>query len=137
MSYLDALFHGRSTDLEHGYTHSGPQRADIRVMVGGHLAAETLSRGQQKLVICALKLAQGQLMTQLGRGQCTYLIDDLPSELDDHHSRLVCELLAGMESQVFITCIDREEIRSMWPPAGELTMFHVEHGIVNHYATDQ
>jgi DNA replication and repair protein RecF len=137
MSYLDALFHGRSTDLEHGYTHSGPQRADIRVMVGGHLAAETLSRGQQKLVICALKLAQGQLMTQLGRGQCTYLIDDLPSELDHHHSRLVCELLAGMESQVFITCVDREEIRSVWPPASELTMFHVEHGNVSRYATDQ
>lgn len=137
LSYLDALQQGQVADLEHGYTHCGPQRADIRVMADGHLAAETLSRGQQKLVICGLKLAQGQLMTRLGRGSCTYLIDDLPSELDHHHSGLVCELLAGMEAQVFITCIDQEEIRSVWPQERELTMFHVEHGNVSRYAPRQ
>ncbi len=137
LGYLDALQQGQTADLEHGYTHCGPQRADMRVMADGHLAAETLSRGQQKLVICGLKLAQGQLMTQHGRGSCTYLIDDLPSELDHHHSRLVCELLASMEAQVFITCIDREEIRSVWPEESELTMFHVEHGSVSRYALHQ
>lgn len=137
LSYLDALQQGQTADLEHGYTHCGPQRADIRVMAGGHLAAETLSRGQQKLVICGLKLAQGQLMTQLGQGTCTYLIDDLPSELDRHHGRLVCEMLASMEAQVFITCIDREEIRSVWPRESELTMFHVEHGNVSRHALPQ
>ena len=64
------------------------------------------------------------------RGNCTYLIDDLPSELDHEHSLLVCELLASMDAQVFITCIDQEEIRSVWPKTSELTMFHVEHGSV-------
>ena len=86
---------GYTADLEQGYTHSGPQRADIRVTSAGHLAADTLSRGQQKLVVCGLKLAQGQLMSELGRGKCTYLIDDLPSELDQEHSELVCRLLAS------------------------------------------
>jgi DNA replication and repair protein RecF len=130
--YSEALQHGLPADLEQGYTHSGPQRADIRVMSGGHLAAETLSRGQQKLVVCGLKLAQGQLMAQHGRGTCTYLIDDLPSELDHLHSQLVCELLASMDAQVFITCIDHKEIRSVWPATGELAMFHVEQGAVRH-----
>ena len=132
LSYSEALQHGLSTDLEQGYTHSGPQRADIRVMSGSHLAAETLSRGQQKLVVCGLKLAQGQLMAQQSRGACTYLIDDLPSELDNTHSMLVCELLASMEAQVFITCIDNQDIRSVWPESGELAMFHVEQGTVRH-----
>jgi DNA replication and repair protein RecF len=132
LSYGEALQHGFSADLEQGYTHSGPQRADIRVMSGGHLAAETLSRGQQKLVVCGLKLAQGQLMAQQGRGTCTYLIDDLPSELDYVHSMLVCELLGSMEAQVFITCIDHQDIRSVWPDTGELAMFHVEQGTVRH-----
>lgn len=130
LSYEEALQQGLAADLEQGYTHSGPQRADIRVMAGGHLAAETLSRGQQKLVVCGLKLAQGQLMALQGRGSCTYLIDDLPSELDHEHSLLVCDLLASMEAQVFITCIDPQEIRSVWPEAGELSMFHVEQGTV-------
>jgi DNA replication and repair protein RecF len=132
LSYAEALQHGLSADLEQGYTHSGPQRADIRVMSGGHLAAETLSRGQQKLVVCGLKLAQGQLMAQQGRGACTYLVDDLPSELDYMHSMLVCELLASMDAQVFITCIDYQDIRSVWPETGELAMFHVEQGTVRH-----
>ena len=101
-------------------------------MSSGHLAAETLSRGQQKLVVCGLKLAQGQLMAQQGRGTCTYLIDDLPSELDYVHSMLVCELLASMDAQVFITCIDHQDIRSVWPETGELAMFHVEQGTVRH-----
>jgi DNA replication and repair protein RecF len=132
LSYSEALQQGLSVDLEQGYTHLGPQRADIRVMSSGHLAAETLSRGQQKLVVCGLKLAQGQLMAQLGRGTCLYLIDDLPAELDDVHSMLVCELLASMEAQVFITCIDHQDILSIWPQTGELAMFHVEQGTVRH-----
>jgi len=132
LSYSEALQQGFSADLEQGYTHSGPQRADIRVMSGGQLAAETLSRGQQKLVVCGMKLAQGQLMAQQGRGTCTYLIDDLPSELDYTHSMLVCELLASMEAQVFITCIDHQDIQSVWPENRELSMFHVEQGTVRH-----
>jgi DNA replication and repair protein RecF len=66
---------------------------------------------------------------------CTYLIDDLPSELDREHSLLVCELLASMDAQVFITCIGQEEIRSVWPNTSELTMFHVEHGSVQRHVT--
>ena len=85
--------------------HLGRRRADIRVLSDGHLAADTLSRGQQKLVICGLKLAQGQLLSELGRADCTYLIDDLPSELDQQHSMHVCEALASMDAQVFITCV--------------------------------
>jgi DNA replication and repair protein RecF len=134
LSYSAALQQGLPADQEQGYTHSGPQRADIKVMSGRHLAAETLSRGQQKLVVCGLKLAQGQLMAERGRGKSTYLIDDLPSELDQEHSLLVCDLLASMDAQVFITCIDHREIRSVWPEAKELAMFHVEQGAVRRHS---
>jgi DNA replication and repair protein RecF len=130
ISYAEALEQSLPSDLEQGYTHTGPQRADIKVTVGGHIAADTLSRGQQKLVVCGLKLAQGQLMSETSGRSCTYLIDDLPSELDENHSRLVCGLLASMGTQVFITCVKQEEIRSVWPGNIGLSMFHVEHGKV-------
>jgi len=133
LTYSEALEQGLPADMEQGYTHCGPQRADIRVMLEGHLAADTLSRGQQKLVVCGLKLAQGQLITRLGQGSCTYLIDDLPSELDREHSLLVCELLASMKAQVFITCIDHRDISAVWPEPDELAMFHVEQGAVQHF----
>ena len=130
LGYAEALEQGIPADLEQGYTHSGPQRADIRVTSAGHLAADTLSRGQQKLVVCGLKLAQGQLMSELGRGKCTYLIDDLPSELDREHSELVCRLLATMQAQVFITCVERQDITDVWPDDANLAVFHVEHGVL-------
>lgn len=130
LQYSEALQQGAVADREQGYTHSGPQRADIKVTSGGHMAAETLSRGQQKLVVCGLKLAQGQMMSELGRGRCTYLIDDLPSELDEGHSKLVCAMLASMNAQVFITCVDQDEILSVWPATQEIGLFHVEQGDV-------
>ena len=125
-----ALDNSLHADREQGYTHVGPQRADIRVLVEGHLAADTLSRGQQKLVVCALKLAQGQLLAETGQGNCTYLVDDLPSELDDTHNRQVCELLGSMDTQVFITCVDQQGIADVWPRGVAPAMFHVEHGVV-------
>lgn len=136
LDYCDALEGTAGADIEQGYTHVGPQRADIKVMLDGRLAAETLSRGQQKLVVCSLKLAQGQLMTEQGRARCVYLVDDLPSELDAQHCRKVCDLLASMGAQVFITCIARRDIDALWPEAGRdrMAMFHVEQGLVQRCA---
>lgn len=131
LDYGQALESSLATDKEQGYTHVGPQRADIRVLSNGYSAAETLSRGQQKLVVCGLKLAQGRVMEAFSKRVCTYLVDDLPSELDAEHCARVCELLAGMNAQVFITSVDPDEIRSVWPNGGTLGMFHVEHGVIS------
>jgi DNA replication and repair protein RecF len=129
-TYAEALANSDVTDRDQGFTHVGPQRADIRVLIDGHLAAETLSRGQQKLVICGLKLAQGQLMAEMGEKHCIYLVDDLPSELDAQHSERVCAQLDALDTQVFITCVQKHEIASAWPrlSGDDLVMFHVEHG---------
>lgn len=132
LSYEEALQQSLPSDLEQGYTHLGPQRADLRLLAGGHLASETLSRGQQKLVVCGLKLAQGRLLADMrADARCVYLVDDLPSELDRQHSRHVCEVLADMGAQVFITCVERDAIVDVWPSeAPRPAMFHVEQGTV-------
>jgi DNA replication and repair protein RecF len=131
IGYEEALIATQEVDKERGYTHVGPQRADIKVTIRGRPAAETLSRGQQKLVVCALKLTQGQLMAERGGEPCTYLLDDLPSELDKTHSKLVCEFLSEMNAQVFVTSIEKESISDMWPPGDDIAVFHVEHGVVS------
>ena len=121
------------TDREQGYTHAGPQRADLRVLCEGRDAGSILSRGQQKLVVCALKLAQGQLLAQQRGRRCIYLVDDLPSELDREHSRKVCSVLRELDTQVFISSIEKEDITAGWPDSGlndSTAVFHVEHGSV-------
>ncbi len=130
VEYAAALEKSYEADRERGYTHVGPQRADMRVTIAGYSAADTLSRGQQKLLVCALKLAQGELMGEEKAAQCIYLVDDLPSELDRSHTRVVAEQLDQLGAQVFITSVNRDEIEAAWPDPGNLAMFHVEHGRV-------
>lgn len=120
-------------DQERGFSLSGPHRADIRLRVRGLNAADVLSRGQQKLVTAALKLAQGRMfMTELGR-DCVFLVDDLPAELDREHRRLLCGLLDAMSCQVLLSCVDEDELRDCWidVDAQQIQLFHVEHGVLN------
>ena len=137
-SLADALAQGRGADIQQGFTHSGPQRADLRVLADELPAAECLSRGQLKLLICALKLAQGQLLQQAGK-RCVYLIDDLTAEFDRRHASAVANAVNDLQAQVFVTCIAESDVESIWPrpvgatpAAGELAMFHVEHGVIQH-----
>ncbi|MET1079554.1 MAG: DNA replication/repair protein RecF [Pseudomonas sp.] len=124
----EVLASALSRDQQLGHTQAGPQRADLRLRSNGHNAAEVLSRGQQKLVVCALRIAQGHLVSQGRRGQCIYLVDDLPSELDDQHRRALCRLLEELNCQVFITCVDLEVLKDVWRTDTPVAMFHVEHG---------
>ena len=112
-----------------GYTQAGAQRADLRLRCRSMNAVDILSRGQQKLVVCALKIAQGYLLKEHGVQQdCVFLVDDLPSELDEQHRKALCALLEDLECQVFVSCVDAEQMRDCWKNDTPLSMFHVEHG---------
>lgn len=127
-SLEEVLVTSIARDQQLGHTYSGPQRADLRLRLGGHNATDALSRGQQKLVVCALRIAQGYLVDQSKRGQCIYLVDDLPSELDGQSRQALCRLLEDLNCQVFITCVDHELLRDGWKSDTPISMFHVEHG---------
>jgi DNA replication and repair protein RecF len=129
----ELLLEQAAVDADRGFTQFGPQRADLRLLNDERSAAETLSRGQQKLMATAMKLAQGGLLADLAGRECIYLIDDLPAELDSVHTGRVCQVLASMRAQVFITCVSPEDIISVWPKehVHALQVFHVEHGSVS------
>ena len=110
-----------------GYTQSGPHRAELRIKCDKQPAAEILSRGQQKTVVSALKIAQGSLFQQESGRQTIYLVDDLASELDEKHRFALCKLLEDLKCQVFITSIDKEKLTDVWKPVAS-KVFHVEHG---------
>src|SRR5690554_4105981 len=50
-----------------GHTLYGPNRADIRLKLGGRPVAETFSRGQQKTLVILMKIAQGKVLSDLGK----------------------------------------------------------------------
>jgi DNA replication and repair protein RecF len=126
----DYLKEHRERDIGLGYTRQGAHRADIRVTVSGVLASEVLSRGQQKIVICALLLAQGRAFTKISDRQCVYLIDDLPAELDLLYRKRLCNWLDKLGCQVFITGVQSHELLESWPETTNYKVFHVKHGTV-------
>ena len=114
-------------DLVLGYTQSGPHRAELRIRTDKQPAAEILSRGQQKTVVAALKIAQGAMFQQETKRRTIYLVDDLASELDEAHRHSFCKLLEDLNCQVFITSIDREKLIDVWQPVNS-KVFRMEAG---------
>jgi DNA replication and repair protein RecF len=117
-------------DCKMGYTQYGPHRADLMVKVGECLGKDVLSRGQQKLVVYALRLAQGLLLQECSKRSCIYLIDDFIAELDKNKRRLVCESLKTLEAQVFVSGVEKDELLEVMHDFS-YSMFHVEHGEMN------
>ncbi len=115
-------------DIRYGATQTGPHRADLSIKIGRNAAADVLSRGQQKLLVSAMKIAQSQLLYKLTEEKGVYLIDDLPSELDNENRVLICKLLEELGCQIFITCVDADEIENCWSTDISTGKFHVEHG---------
>lgn len=115
-------------DQQRGHTQIGPHRADLKIKVDGVAADEVLSRGQKKMVVCAIKLSQVERLKQQSL-DCVLLVDDLASELDSQARLRLCEYLATLETQVFITCIDPDTVEPVLGNAS-YKMFHVEHGVV-------
>ncbi len=114
-----------------GYTLYGPHRADLLVTIETLPVKHFLSRGQLKLLICAMIVAQGMLLKMKANNRLIYLIDDLPSELDSEGCRKLITLLSQQPTQMFITAIEQDVIQKI---AGminiSLKMFHVEHGFI-------
>lgn len=127
--YREALAASLPRDRELGYTQLGPHRADVRIVTGGQPVERILSRGQQKMLFNALQLTHGLLLKEQVDKSCVYLVDDLPAELDNRAKQCLIALLAELNSQAFITGIDKAELSALFAnkPA---KMFHVEHGVV-------
>jgi len=126
----DVLDNQWDRDLKLGYTQSGPQRADMRIKVRSQAASDVLSRGQQKLVVCALKVAQSLHLQAEHNRPTTFLVDDLPAELDRHHIRKLGALMEGLTGQVFMTSVDPAPLHDFWKSPDRIRMFHVEQGQV-------
>jgi DNA replication and repair protein RecF len=134
-----ALQYSIHEDYRVGYTQPGPHRADFELISEGFTLRHVLSRGQQKLLICAMILAQGMLLAEQEKTGLIYLVDDLPSELDLISKQKLVSLLAMQESQIFITAIEKEAICDLVCDKSSvpLKVFHVEHGNVAEMTADK
>ncbi|MDO4697240.1 MAG: DNA replication/repair protein RecF [Pasteurellaceae bacterium] len=127
--YAEILAKGFERDRAIGYTMVGPQKADFRFRANGLPVEDVLSRGQLKLLMCALRLAQGEYLMSQKQRQCLFLIDDFASELDPIKRALLAERLRQSQSQVFVTAITQDQLQQMqWQEQHNDRCFAVKQG---------
>jgi recF protein len=114
----------RQKELWNGVTLVGPQRDDLRVELGGREVATHASRGQQRTIILAMKLAETDLLAAGDAPAPIVLLDDVFSELDADRSERALALLLE-RGQVLVTTADMAAV-----PAGRrgVTVWQVGEG---------
>ncbi len=122
---------GFERDRNLGYTNVGPHKAEMKVQVRNIPAIEKLSRGQQKLLVSAFIMNQASLFIKIKKEKPIFLIDDLPAELDEINLKIIGQWILELETQTFITAIEKKHAAAIWDSRylnEDFKMFHVKHG---------
>ncbi len=109
-----------------GSTIQGPHRAELKIRFKQFRTKGRISRGQQKLLICAMVLAQAELLARSGNPPPILLLDDFASELSPDFQAHLASALADYPGQKFVTAFEKPSI----PNFREAALFHVEHGTI-------
>lgn len=120
-AYLAA---SRLTDQQRGHTSAGSHRAVWSIHFAAAPQREHLSRGQEKLVALACLLAQAAVHAEHAGFWPIIAFDDLASELDRDHQRMVVDQLLACGAQVLVTGTEIPDALS----TRTTRRFHVEQG---------
>lgn len=102
-----------------GQTLIGPHRDDLVIDLGGHDARAFGSRGEQRLVALALRLAEVEPVTVAVGSPPILLLDDALSELDPEVQQNVLRYISRGGGQVFLTTAEAT------PPAADAAWWDV------------
>lgn len=122
----------RDREFAQGQTLYGPHRADLKLRYLGIPAGQSLSRGQTKALVYAMKVGQGLAYQAVNGQPCLFLLDDFPAELDERHRQKIVDLLLEQGAQVVVTGTHKNDLLKLdWQSNTVKTaMFHVKHGKV-------
>lgn len=104
----EKLINNRERDIAAGMTLSGPHRDDFRFKFKGRDLEYFGSRGEQRMAVLALKLAELEYL-KVKKGERPVLaLDDIFSELDWEHRDTVLAIISNQ--QTIITAAEKESI---------------------------
>jgi DNA replication and repair protein RecF len=121
---VEELARRRDEDLGRAYTSYGPQLDEVELRLEGRQLRRFGSQGQQRLGLLALLFAERAALIEAGRPAPLMLLDDVMSELDPDHRRLLVDLLgqagtgreaeetASYAGQSLITATEAEHVPS-------------------------
>ena len=126
VSLGEALRSSARRDVQLGSTQQGPHRGDLKLSYDERQARKLVSRGQQKLLACAMILAASEVVQTVLKKPLLLLLDDPAAELDKESVGRLMTAVEGLGAQVVATTLDPEQPLFQESPS----LFHVEHGRV-------
>lgn len=124
--YREVLDQNLDQHRKMGTTVQGPHRAELRISFSNVKAKGRVSRGQQKMLVSAMVLAQAEILVARGITPPIILLDDFASELSAEFQTRLVSALVQYPGQKFVTAFDVS-------PAfndRDAVMFHVERGTI-------
>ena len=94
-------------EIAAGVSLFGPHREDIDIRINGKSARAFASQGQQRSIVLAMKLAEGEVIKEICGEYPVFLFDDVLSELDDKRRKYVLE--GKGDRQIIITGCNKSE----------------------------
>jgi DNA replication and repair protein RecF len=121
------LYESFNYDKRTGISNFGAHKADLIITSKNIPVQDSLSRGQQKLLMAIIKLSQGALFEKEHLFPCVYLIDDITSEFDSNFLRILINKILLSKSQLFISTLFVDSIKQQMPE-GDFKQFQVING---------
>lgn len=107
LEYEKILSSSLDREISAGVSLFGPHRDDLEIKLNGKSSRLFASQGQQRSIVLALKLSEGEVIKEICGEYPVFLFDDVLSELDEKRRRYV---LTGMtDRQIIITSCDPDE----------------------------
>jgi len=110
----DRLDQYRDREILAGHTFTGPQRDEIIIAANNQQLAASQkslaafgSRGEQRMAVLQLKLLEAKWIEAQTGETPVLLLDDIFSELDSEHEKMVGELVAGRQTIMTATEIHK------------------------------
>lgn len=94
-------------EIAAGVSLYGPHREEISIEINGKSARSFASQGQQRSIVLAMKLAEGEVIREICGDYPVFLFDDVLSELDDKRRKYVLDGIG--EKQIIITACNKGE----------------------------
>jgi len=130
-NFQQALSLSQAKEIAQGASVIGPHRDDLRFHINGLNMNNYGSRGQQRTIILALKLAEAQYFQMQDDDPPVLLLDDMLPELDKHRRYRLLELITPFE-QVLITATEPDFFKQSFLTGA--TQFQVHEGTVEQAA---
>ena len=104
----EKLSKNRERDIDAGVTLSGPHRDDFRFLFNGRDMEFFGSRGEQRMAVLAIKLAELEYIAKEKGSRPVLALDDIFSELDEEHREAVLGVIG--KQQTIITAAEKDSL---------------------------